>query len=104
MTDIVYRVVEGTERPLRTPGIVVHWRDGEAQAVAFSCPCGEREVYVTEQAGHKITVTDGILDIRGSCGYREDRNLGRPANWCHFFIKGGRVEMCGDSQCPGAGR
>ena len=44
------------------------------------------------------------MTLHASCGYREKRKEGevvRPANWCHFWIKSGEVEMCGDSQCPG---
>ena len=91
------------ERPLRMPGLVLHWVDKmHGQAVIFSCPCGEREVYVTEQTGHKISFDeDERLSILGSCGYRAKPDLGRPDNWCHFFMTHGEVEMCGDAQCPG---
>ena len=90
------------ERPLRLIGPVLHWQSEHGQAVIFSCPCGEREVYVTEQNGHKISFdSDERLTIKGSCGYRERADLGRPANWCHFYMTDGKVKMENDSQCPG---
>ena len=91
------------ERPLRTPGPVLFAEDRGEQGVVFSCPCGEREVYVTTQNGHRFEWDDDErLTIHGSCGYRAKPDLGRPDNWCHFFIRGGEVEMCSDSKCPGA--
>ena len=91
-------------RPLRTPGPVLSWDGGDyGQSVIFSCPCGEREVYVTERKGHEILFDDDDrLTINGSCGYAPKPDLGRPANWCHFFMRAGEIEMCSDSKCPGA--
>ena len=40
--------------------------------------------------------------LDGSSGYNEKKSLGRRQNWCHFWIKGGKYEMCGDTECPGA--
>ena len=88
-----------TEPEVKEIGPVLHfpW----ASAVEFRCPCGERVVYVTEPP-HKIEFDDDErLTLDGSCGSREQPHLGQPANWCHFFIKGGEVEMCGDAKCPG---
>ena len=84
------------ERPLTEAGPVLAW-DG---AVIFLCPCGAREVYVTSPP-HTIEFDDeGRLTLNGSVGSREREDL--PANWCHFWMKGGAAEMCDDAQCPGA--
>ena len=45
---------------------------------------------------------DDRLTIEASCGYHGRPDLGRPDNWCHFFMTNGVVKMCGDSKCPGA--
>ena len=92
------------QRPLRTPGPVLYWETDAGKAVIFSCPCGEREVYVCSPP-HEIAFDEaGRLTIKASCGYRERPNLGRPANWCHFQMTAGKVEMYDDSRCPGAAR
>ena len=79
-------------------GAVVLWQDG----IVFRCPCNERQVYVSSSI-HGINYDiNGLLTLNGSCGYHEAKNLGRKQNWCHFFIKAGRYEMCSDSECPGA--
>ena len=80
-------------------GIAVPWQGG----IVFKCPCGERDVYVASPP-HEITWDDdGALTLNGSVGSHEDKARGRDANWCHFFIKGGAVDMCSDAQCPGGG-
>ena len=82
---------------------VCYWEEGDKKAVQFNCPCGARLVYVT-QPEHTITFReDGVLEsLGGSCGYHERPDLGRPQNWCHFTIQGGKVEtMHTDSKCPG---
>ena len=79
-------------------GEVVAHRDG----VIFRCPCNERNVYVASPPHEIAFDDDGLLTLTGSCGYAERVDLGRPANWCHFFIKNGEMEMCPDSQCPGS--
>ena len=90
----------GTEEELNegVRGIVVPWQDG----IVFQCLCNERTVYVASPP-HKITFDDnGVLTIKDSCGYREKKNLRREANWCHFFLENGEIEMCSDSKCPGS--
>ena len=107
MSDVIYRRTHNAEeefdRPLK-PGQVVDWTGGERhKAVIFGCPCGEREVYVTSPPHSRIDFdAEGRLTIEASCGYRAKGD--RPQNWCHFFMTRGRVEMCGDSQCPGAAK
>jgi len=97
------------ERPEETPhsisdpksGAVLFWNQAERRAILFRCPCGDRAVYVVEPP-HGIQFDDqGRLTIEGSCGYKARPSKGRPANWCHFFIRGGEYEMCSDTQCPG---
>ena len=93
---------ENMRRPLE-PGPVLHWVDGDEEAVVFSCPCGTRELYVTTRGGHRFEWdADERLTIHGSCGYRAKPDIGRPANWCHFFLRAGSISMCSDSICPGA--
>ena len=78
-------------------GAVVTLSDG----ILFRCPCNERQVYVTSPP-HVISFSpDGLLTLAGSVGYRENEALERPANWCHFNVKDGAVEMHADSKCPG---
>ena len=96
-------------RPLTEIGPVLAW---ENRAVVFLCPCGGREVYVTSPP-HTISFPDNQLHLDGSVGSRpiageKDFRLvhgealhNLPANWCHFFVKDGVYEMCGDAQCPG---
>ena len=95
---------ENMERPIATPGPVLFWDDTvHGQAVIFSCPCGEREVYVTTHEGHRFEWdAEDRLTIHGSCGYAAKPDLGRSENWCHFLMAGGVAEICNDSQCPGA--
>ena len=82
----------------KTIGPVVAWD----ACVLFNCPCGERQVYVTSPP-HIITFDEeDILTLDGSCGYRKNEALNRKANWCHFFLKNGYIEMCSDVECPGA--
>ena len=92
------RYRKGEDDEGRIPeGIAVPWSDG----VVFKCPCGERDVYVASPP-HEITWGEGgTLTLKGSVGSREDKGRSRAPNWCHFFIKGGDVEMCDDAQCPG---
>ena len=102
---MTYRRVKGLElpRPLSNAdvGAVLFWESKKNKEIVFSCPCGEREVYVIDPP-HGISFdADERLTIEGSCGLRARPSIGRPANWCHFFIRGGEYEMCGDSQCPG---
>ena len=94
MTDARYRRLAGDVLPPDTRD-VLQWQNG----IHFRCPCGQRRVYVTEPP-HEIKFdAEGLLTITGSCGYAATDE--HPANWCHFFIKGGEPEMCGDAQCPG---
>ena len=84
------------------PGAVVAWSDG----VLFQCPCDERQVYIASPP-HTISFDEiGLLTITRSIGYRANPDLTppRPANWCHFFITQGLVEMCSDAQCPGGSK
>ena len=87
----------GTAEELKNVGsrAVVPWADG----VVFRCPCDERQVYIQT---HTITFdAEGVLTLHPSCGYREKDSPPRPQNWCHFWLKDGEVEMCGDAKCPG---
>ena len=73
------------------------WSDG----VVFKCPCGERDVYVS-QPPHTIDFDDDeLMTLDGSVGSRVDDSRDRAANWCHFWIRGGEHEMASDAQCPG---
>ena len=92
---------EDMTRPLE-PGPVLHWVDGFEEAVVFSCPCGEREIYATTRDGFRFEWDEQErLTIHGSCGYRAKPDLGRPNNWCHLFLQAGSISMCSDSTCPG---
>ena len=76
---------------------VVNFGDG----VVFRCPCDERQAYCSSPP-HTITFgEDGALTLAPSVGYKARPSLDRPQNWCHFYIKEGIPEMCGDTQCPG---
>ena len=82
------------ERPLK-PGEVMDAKDDKGCAVVFGCLCGEREVYVVSPPHHAIRFSDdGLLTIEPS--------ILSPKHGCHFFMRKGHVEMCGDSTCPGA--
>lgn len=100
------------KRPLKEPGPVLAFGKPPVELV-FCCPCGGREVYVTSPP-HEIEFDqDEKLTLNGSVGSRavegpHDFRLVHgevlhdlPASWCHFFVKNGEVEMCGDAQCPG---
>ena len=92
-----YRKVPGSMLEHGSRG-VVEFRDG----VAFRCPCDLREMFISSSL-HTIKFdSDGILDLSPSCGYLGSVQDGRPKNWCHFFLKNGEPDMCGDAQCPGA--
>lgn len=90
------------------PGEAIPWGHG----VVFMCPCGRRQVFVS-QPPHTITWTDDeLLHLDGSVGSRERLRIpgepesseawkSRPANWCHFLIRDGESEMVTDSGCPG---
>ena len=83
------------ERPLK-PGQVLDWVDSiDERAVVFGCPCGEREVYVTKPPHTAIEFdSEGLLTIHAS--------LLSPKHGCHFWVRKGKIQMCGDSTCPGA--
>lgn len=103
MTFPTYHAIEGKIIDLDDdPGGVVTWQfRPEEVGVAFRCPCGGRLVAITPQ-NHAIEFDDeGLLTLEPSCGAHPEPELGRPENWCHFWIKGGQVEMAGDSKCPG---
>ena len=86
------------ERPLTESGPVLAWDDYNDGAVIFLCPCGSREVYVTSPP-HTITFDDDLrLTLDGSVG---GAGRWRGDNLCHFWLKGGEVEMCDDAKCPG---
>ena len=66
----------------------------------LKCPCGEREGLLLGDR-HAVTFDeDGLCTVHPSLGYEATDE--HPANWCHYFIRQGRVEMCGDARCPGA--
>ena len=73
-------------------------------SVEFRCPCGEQVIYVTQPPHGIIFDEDGRLTLDGSCGSHEQPHLvpPQPANWCHFFVEGGKAKMCDDAQCPGS--
>ena len=77
--------------------VVVPWANG----VAFRCPCDERDVLIASPTHTIAFDEDGILTLSPSCGFKATAS--RPQNWCHFFIKNGVPEICGDSKCPGGG-
>lgn len=85
---------------INNPGGVLKWHEG----VIFNCPCGERMVYVAEPPHTIIFDSEGALTLNGSVGSHEDKSRNRKSNWCHFFIKEGNVDMCGDSECPGSNK
>ena len=107
--SVVYRFNPRREHPDR-PGPVLcfdPWmRIGEgpprrANQVVFMCPCSERIVNVVIPPAEVIAFDDeGRLTVKNSIS----RAQGSPR--CHFFIgrnAPGEVEMCKDSECPGAG-
>ena len=77
-------------------GVVV---DKETGGIYFRCPCGE---IVHNVGNHEVTFNDHSLEmtVSPSIGYRENGG-NRPHNWCHMYIRNGRVEMCADAKCPG---
>ena len=85
--------------PRRNPrGVVSHGK----RLVILRCPCGERDTAVSSPP-HEIDFDgDGVLNIGGSVGSAPRPDLGRPENWCHFFVWAGVPEMCADAKCPGA--
>ena len=94
-----YRRITGQILEKGSRDVVVVPRHGQSTAVYFRCPCDRRPVYI-ESPPHEITFDgQGTMSLDGSCGYK--KNDEHPQNWCHFFIKGGDVEMCDDAQCPG---
>ena len=93
------------EKYHRIPGTLLRKDSREVltapSSVHFRCPCGERRVAV-HTPPHTAEFDDaGLLTIEQSCGSKADAERGRPANWCHFWIKSGVPEMCGDAKCPG---
>ncbi|MCY3878615.1 MAG: DUF6527 family protein [Rhodobacteraceae bacterium] len=106
MTDQKYRITKYPHlqvRPLREPGIFQYWeRDGETAGI-MSCKCGRRELYLRS---HEISYDDdGIVTVHPSIIDREwwDNQDGKTVRGiCHFWLKNGEIEMCGDSTCPGA--
>ena len=84
---------------------VVAWCDEIHSGAHFRCPCDQRVLNV-RQPPHGIEFSaEGLLTLTGSCGSRADvaRGIlkGKPANWCHFWIKNGVPEVASDAQCPG---
>lgn len=93
------------------------WRNEGAgvDEVHFRCPCGHRTVSVHSPPHELIAFdADGKLTIKPSIGSREGwywKSLDPecrerehwPGNACHFYIRGGVPEMCGDATCPGRG-
>ena len=88
---------EHMQRPLE-PGPVLFWDEGDHTSVHFTCPCGDREVYVMSPP-HTIEFdAEGRLALDGSVG---GSGRWKGDNLCHFLLKGGEVEMCDDAKCPG---
>lgn len=90
------------EKSVKEIGPVLHfpWANGE---VEFRCPCGVRTVFVTP-GKHGISFDeDERLTVDGSIAITENGQKMYGVGYCHFHIKDGEVEMCGDSKCPGAG-
>lgn len=100
-TDVVYkRVPTGKTEPCPKEVGPVLWFP-HIPSIEFLCPCGERVVYVTSPP-HTIEFSeDELLTLDGSVGSRERPDLGRPPNWCHFFVRNGVPDICGDALCPG---
>lgn len=91
--------VKGTREDVNKmkTGTVIPWNEG----VVFRCPCNGRQVYVAAPP-HKIKFDEaGLLTIEQSVGSKKHKAQNRAANWCHFYIKAGRGEMCSDAACPG---
>lgn len=95
MSEPLYRKSEEDGAHLRIGERLVNtFGDG----VLFRCPCDQRVCYAAEN--HQITFDDdGVLTLDPSCGYAA--NSEHPQNWCHFWLRDGKVEMVGDSGCPG---
>ena len=91
--------MKGSEQDLvHGSRVVVPWSDG----VVFRCPCDERQCYLASPP-HTITFdAEGVLHVEPSIGYKARPDLGRPQNWCHFYLRNGEAEILEDSQCPGA--
>lgn len=100
---MTYRRAPSTamERPLSEIGPVLAWDEKHGAAVIFRCPCGEREVYV-KSPPHTITFDeDGRLTLDGSVASTGHSERSRDIGRCHFHMKSGEAEMCGDASCPG---
>ena len=95
MIDAYRRAVAQPDGSLPA-GDVVEWGEG----FVFQCPCDERTVYVACPPHAVEFADDGkLLTLGGSCGYRARAR--RPANWCHFSLVDGAVQMHSDARCPG---
>ena len=75
---------------------VMDWQNG----IVFFCPCDGRRVYITSPPHTVLFDAEGVLTLEPSIGSHE--NESHPQNWCHFWLKDGKVEMCADTKCPGA--
>ena len=99
MTSEPYRLDDGSSLSRDEPRKVVRWLDG----VVFRCPCSQRQCYIAEK-NHTISFDQNdVMTLEPSIGSRPGSGgKGTPRNWCHFWLRHGQVELCGDAQCPGS--
>jgi len=99
-----YRLIGGRSLP-REAGPVVEVQGSEHEGEVYGpgcmfwCPCLERRV-VVRTPRHTIAFDqDRRLTLDGSVG---GSGRWKGDNLCHFWMKGGEVEMCDDAKCPGS--
>lgn len=100
ISDVIYEKSLDSKLHREAIGGVIDWSEG----IAFWCPCGTRQIYI-KCPPHKRASFDeeGLLTVKPSIGAHANPEMGWPVNWCHFFIRDGKVDMCADSGCPGNG-
>lgn len=67
----------------------------------MKCPCGERDIHVTQPPHTIIFDAGGRLTLNGSVGMRPIPSTGLPRNWCHLRICAGKAVAYSDARCPG---
>ena len=91
---------EDMSRPIATPGPVLFWESDQGSAIVFSCPCGEREVYVKSPPHGIAFDAEERLTIHGSVASTGHSHRSRDIGRCHFHIADGEASMCDDATCP----